>query len=290
MVDGEGVCVLCGHELETVYHLFISCDFVSELWERVIRREGIVWARPGNLLGLMQQWEELRVTSARELWALIPYSMLWTVWMERNAVVFHGKAAVLDQVWDSHLTKIYWWVKGSNLECSYSLYDFVQHFDKVGVEILRKQPRLAVWCPPERGVLKFNVDGAARGTPGRGGIGGVERDWSGEVRGYFSKSVGVVYAYEAEVLAIRHALDFCKDFNLRHVCLESDSTLAIGWTLCSANRPWKLLNELQAIDFLREEVDCFKVVHVWREANDRADALAKEGVEREQQPLWVYGA
>lgn len=149
-----------------------------------------------------------------------------------------------------------------------------------------KVKRAVEWSRPENGVLKFNVDGAARGSPGLGGIGGVLRDWNGEVLGFFSKPVGVVYAYEAEVMAMRSALDFCSEFNLRHIWLESDSTLAIGWVLSSDFRPWKLLNDLHAIDRLRAEVDCFKVSHVLREANEKADTLAKEGVDRDG-CLWI---
>ena len=37
------------------------------------------------------------------------------------------------------------------------------------------------WAPPIEGVLKFNVDGAARGKPGPSGIGGVLRNSEGFV-------------------------------------------------------------------------------------------------------------
>lgn len=34
-------------------------------------------------------------------------------------------------------------------------------------------------CPPPFGILKFNVDGAARGNPGLAGIGGALRNCRG---------------------------------------------------------------------------------------------------------------
>lgn len=42
------------------------------------------------------------------------------------------------------------------------------------------------WVPPLPGSLKFNVDGAARGKPGPAGIGGVLRNYKGEVLFMFS--------------------------------------------------------------------------------------------------------
>lgn len=97
---------------------------------------------------------------------------------------------------------------------------------------------------------------------------------------FFSKPVGVVYAHQAEVMAIRYALEFCREFNICHSLLESDSTLAVGWVLRPKFRPWKLLNDLHAIDCLRIEVDCINVSHVLWEANDKADTLAKEVLTR----------
>lgn len=38
-----------------------------------------------------------------------------------------------------------------------------------------------------------------------------------------------MWAYEMEVEAIRHALDFCKKYHVRHVIVESDSAFSVGW-------------------------------------------------------------
>lgn len=51
--------------------------------------------------------------------------------------------------------------------------------------------RVVVWAPPMAGVLKFNVDSAARGKPRPTGIGGVLCNDKGVVLGMFSKGVGI---------------------------------------------------------------------------------------------------
>lgn len=179
VVDGEGVCVLCGQSLETEYHLLVACRFVIELWNRIMAREGVVWCCLGSLQELLYQWEGLRVKSLGELWCLVPYALGWTVWMERNDAIFRGKEPQVEHAWHMLLTKIFWWIKAAKLECSYGLYEFMQHFELVRLETECKVRKSVEWERPEVGVMKFNVEGAARGTPGRGGIGGVLRDWRG---------------------------------------------------------------------------------------------------------------
>lgn len=63
-----------------------------------------------------------------------------------------------------------------------------------------------MWSPPPCGVLKFNMDGAARGKPGPAGIGGVLRNHLGSISVVFSEFVGSLESNEAEVLSIRRAL------------------------------------------------------------------------------------
>lgn len=57
------------------------------------------------------------------------------------------------------------------------------------------------------------------------------------VLGVFSKAMGELWAHEAEVKAILYALIFCKQHMLRHITIESDSMLAVGWVFSHDNRP-----------------------------------------------------
>lgn len=189
-------------------------------------------------------------------------------------------------MWDDHLVHIFCWIKASGVECSYTTYDFQQHFDKVRLVHKQKEPRTVEWRPPFDGTLKFNVDGAARGAPGVAGAGGILRDWEGTVKGYFSLSLGIAYAYEAELQAILSALKFCKEFGFLNVVIESDSTLVICWVKNQGHKPWKHFNDLHTIDRLLSDLNCLDVVHIFRDANDKADELAKTGCDR-LSPLWV---
>lgn len=55
--------------------------------------------------------------------------------------------------------------------------------------VLNKTRKVSRCSPPSR-VLKSKVDGAVRGKPGLAGIGGVLRNYKGEVMYMFSKYAG----------------------------------------------------------------------------------------------------
>lgn len=42
-----------------------------------------------------------------------------------------------------------------------------------------------MWSPPNPGILKINVDGAAKGSPGICGIGGILQNSRNEIKGLF---------------------------------------------------------------------------------------------------------
>lgn len=103
--------------------------------------------------------------------------------------------------------------------------------------------------------------------------------------GLFSKATWDLWAYEAQVKAILHALIFCPHFHLKHILIESDFALAVSWVNNKVNRPWKLIQDLNLIDLLCIVVDCLGVNHIFRESNHLADYLAKSGCYRENE-IW----
>ena len=55
--QGPGWCVLCKRELETTFHLFLTCFFSIEVWKEV-----------STLVGLNCQWEGDSIGIAWESW------------------------------------------------------------------------------------------------------------------------------------------------------------------------------------------------------------------------------
>lgn len=75
---------------------------------------------------------------------------------------------------------------------------------------------MASWIPLPMGTFKFNVDRAARGKSWPAGIGGVLRNFNGEIMLLFSKNAGVKKSNEPEALAILKALQlFSRSFRVK---------------------------------------------------------------------------
>ncbi|XP_057453188.1 uncharacterized protein LOC130745059 [Lotus japonicus] len=282
----EGVaCVFCSSQAESVTHLFLHCPKVWILWVAVLYREGVWWTIPGSFQVCLAEWGSLRQSTSRILWDLIPYAICWVVWRARNDVIFNDKVYIAEEAWESHLFMLFSWIKAWWKECPYGADQFARGFTKIDV-IEKVSARLAVpWKPPQGLTLKFNVDGSFQA--GCGGVGGILRNSAGIVVGKFSRKVEVQRADEAEVLAILYALLFCQQHLIVSVEVESDSTLAVGWVKGEKNRPWKLTNELNMIDYLMPLVVCNGVNHILREGNAEADELAKQGCFCEE-PVWLF--
>ena len=90
------------------------------------------------------------------------------------------------------------------------------------------------------------------------------RDDKSRILGSFSKSIGLAWAHEAEIIAIKEAFLFCKQYSVGNVLLESDSSLAVGWVNSNRNRPPKLINILNEIDWLRSDGNVISIVHIYR--------------------------
>ena len=127
------------------------------------------------------------------------------------------------------------------------------------------------------GMLKFNVDGTARGKRGQQVFGewGVLCNDKGVILCVFSESVGVRDSNEAEVLAILEALRIFSRSLQGRLIVGSDSSNGISWVMNSTVKPWKFqffLNEIK--EFASSHSVVFS--HVIRTANGLVDPLAKQ--------------
>lgn len=277
VLNGSSSCPICNEVSESSSHLLLHCPSIWRLWCSILNRDGISWAVPSTLSALMLEWENLPKISDKILWNLIPYSLVWSIWIERNNVCFNQKDFNSSDIWDMHLLRIGWWVKPILIQSSYSVDQVIRNFELIRFAPSVPKIRCSSWSPPEAGLIKINVDGAAIGCPGMSGIGGIFRNNKNEILVFFSKNIGVGFAFEAEIWAIHEALKICAVNFLRNIIIESDASLAVGWVNNRYNRPWKLHNALNQIDQWVSEVNCLKVKHIFREANSEADKLAKRG-------------
>lgn len=134
--------------------------------------------------------------------------------------------------------------------------------------------------PRGRGVLEVFTDGASRGNPGPAAIGIVFRRKGGEDLAEHCEAIGRATNNMAEYRAVVTALEFCQRWGVRRVHLKLDSELIVRQLLGAYRVKSPELRPLyQQVMFMSRGLAEFEVVHVRREQNAHADALANRALD-----------
>ncbi|KAK3199937.1 hypothetical protein Dsin_023352 [Dipteronia sinensis] len=99
---------------------------------------------------------------------------------------------------------------------------------------------MVVFSTQLKALWRVNTDGDAFGSPGLAGCAGVFRTCRGFFKGCFAIPLIVCFAFEAELAAAVHTIDYAWTFGWRRLWLESDSTFVVD-TLRSRSYkvPWR---------------------------------------------------
>ncbi|CAN1305881.1 hypothetical protein LINPERPRIM_LOCUS26640 [Linum perenne] len=87
-------CILCSVEAESIRHLFVDCQFVSQIWALLSSRLSLFGPFPGTMLGLVAAWKGLRWEREFDVCGKsLLHAILWCVWLERNSRTFRDEFA-----------------------------------------------------------------------------------------------------------------------------------------------------------------------------------------------------
>ncbi|EOY33142.1 Uncharacterized protein TCM_041125 [Theobroma cacao] len=235
--------VFLSGSVKTVEHLFMTCFKVWEVWTKWCNYWNYTWITPNNIKVTLEAWNEAYVrNSDMRIWQMGFFTISWTIWLSRNELTFKGKSWDPEQIFDLVKLRVASWAAAKWPEEHPNVLSL---FCQPKVQVTKKdkkKTRVSIeWKKPEHGWMKFNVDGAARGSLGEASIGGVLRNCQGEIKVIFSKLIGVSDANTAEFLAIREAFlifsatEWRKQISL---VVESDSVNAVNWTNQPQTAPW----------------------------------------------------
>ena len=100
------------------------------------------------------------------------------------------------------------WAKSIDDHCVYiGNYDFARNAECIQGNLVPQRNRILTgWKEPWLGSLRWNID-SALGKPGRAGIGGVLRNQDEQFLSIFSCLVEIKDSNEAEVIAVRKAME-----------------------------------------------------------------------------------
>ncbi|XVF07574.1 hypothetical protein REPUB_Repub06bG0151200 [Reevesia pubescens] len=246
---------------------------------------GVWWVSLSSPVPFYLSWLSLwpRKESIK-LWLILFFSVVWSIWLCRNDIVFNGKSFDFSQIIFSIKFRLASWAKARWPQLLESFDDVFRCFANVVVPVAPKVVRSPdYWEPPPPGFLKFNVDGSIVGKPRPAGIGIVLRSNNGEFLLVFSRSIDVQDSNDAEFLTILEAfLIFAgsKWCSIGGLIVESDSLNAVKWFNNVVSIPWRLKRFSYLLESFKLAIPGWRVVHVLRERNTVADGLAKAGVLR----------
>ncbi|KAK2652029.1 hypothetical protein Ddye_011885 [Dipteronia dyeriana] len=142
-----------------------------------------------------------------------------------------------------------------------------------------KFPRMEEWIQTLEDLLKFNVDGSARGNPCPASIGGVLKNHLGKTVCFFSEYIGFQDAITTEIRAIARGCEIIKarpDLAVKRIEIMSDSKIAVSWI---NNVGFGSITRVQTIYDIRKCLEDFGTITILfcaRDFNMVADQLAKK--------------
>ncbi|XP_056687825.1 uncharacterized protein [Spinacia oleracea] len=292
--QSENYCVLCNEATESCDHLFIHCHFSRGLWNWWIGLWGLCWVSPSSTYEAFKQWSgPTHGKFLNKIWTAIFFIIIWTIWRERNSRCFENKSSSIAQLQTLILLRLSWWINGWGDSFPYNSDDIIRNphclrwDERLSKGTPRTLPKIPnTWSPPSSTTLKWNVDASLNPIEKRSSIGGVLRDCHGTFMCLFSSPIPPVEINHAEVLAIHRAIKIFMAHEHLHqykLVVKSDSDNAVKWCSNLKPGPWNLTFILNYIDMARKKGMGIDITYKGRESNTVADALARQGLRRQDE-------
>lgn len=87
------ICYMYLKHSESVKHLFLHCTVGAAVWNMFFAIFGLTWVMPNTIKDAYVSWCQWRVgKSIKKIWSMVPASIFWCLWNERNRRCFDGIA------------------------------------------------------------------------------------------------------------------------------------------------------------------------------------------------------
>ncbi|EOY13284.1 Uncharacterized protein TCM_031809 [Theobroma cacao] len=130
------------------------------------------------------------------------------------------------------------------------------------------------------------------GSHGEARIRGVLTDKKGSIFLLFSMSMGVMDSNTTELLALSKGFQVMatsKWANSHRVVFESDSSNLVSWVRSTHNIPWKHRRIIMKIEGLKVKLSMWNITKVPLYLYEMAVSLAKTGIRRQGDLMWIIG-
>ncbi|XP_019195986.1 PREDICTED: uncharacterized protein LOC109189813 [Ipomoea nil] len=254
------VCPFCVAASASLEHCLFGCNEAQRVWTFFSRLSGLNLGNSSTIRTACHAWWLLAApdSAVGSFSCLLPCLILWFLWVAYTDCLYNGSR--------------------------YSSSEVIR-------KIKRESYLISLACPPrnmgafgfclqaEGLIARFAIPRGVRHSGSSVGAAGGAclRDSRGLLVAGICFRLDVSSALEAEVLALRKALQWCDTMVLRPYIIEVDSLQLVRLASSSDAMPWKLQ---EAMFYIRTYVAAWGAVikHAYREANSVADALAAEGL------------
>ena len=108
---GSILCPFCGSDVETVNHLFFSCEMATDLWVLVARW----WELDIPVMSSVLEWvtwiDSARLPSkVRNCLDVVALTLMWSIWYFRNRLLFCFTKPIKASLWDLIKYQSFIWI------------------------------------------------------------------------------------------------------------------------------------------------------------------------------------
>ncbi|XP_019442368.1 PREDICTED: uncharacterized protein LOC109347095 [Lupinus angustifolius] len=259
-------------------HLFLHCKFASKLWEWVNNAFSIQLNNT-PVQSLISDCSQQKKNQVKEVLIAYAINTLSTIWLCRNQNRFEGVIIPISHAIRRIKKETSLAGNSSPASATPSVADLIilKSFN-ITVK-LNLAPRIieVTWLPPKVGWIKVNTDGAAHGSPGHSGGGGIFRDHNGIYITAFANYLSIQNAIFAEFHVVMHAVNIASNRGWQNLWIEVDSMMLLDIFSGKSNPPQNLLNDwIRCKDKL--QTMNYTITHIFREGNTCADKLTSYGI------------
>ncbi|XP_017604437.1 uncharacterized protein LOC108451233 [Gossypium arboreum] len=199
-------CSWCEREPESASHMFFKCRFMEGFWDKIFNWWDVVWKRVDGFVEYFSLCYNVKLDERKKrLWLISIAAACWTIWIARNGLVFDGRRVNMANLVFQSKMRALLWIRSNHNEIMLQEKFWWLAPQRCCVVSHKSNAVVSFWRLPPCGWLKFNVCGIAKEDKARGG--GILRDMEGIAREIFSGAVGTNVAEEAEIGAVKFALE-----------------------------------------------------------------------------------
>ena len=119
-------CFLCEEDEEDINHLLIHCTKARMLWDLLLSIVGTSWVVLASVIQMLLSWQGAPVGKKRkDIWIAAPICLFWTVWHNRNMLVFENRVTSDQRTKFLFLSKLWTLANTHSVEKMYYLVDFL---------------------------------------------------------------------------------------------------------------------------------------------------------------------